>query len=143
MSSESAIVVTAVPTNVSTEGAVGVSDIVHYLQPTGQGMKISGVLNVTAGTGTTAVALRCRKGSGTSGAQVGNTVSHTLAAGASASIAYEFVDVAPIVDPVSTPTGSPPQPANQYTVTIQQTGGTGAGTTNYGTIGLTPVAAGW
>lgn len=143
MSTESALVYTAVPTNVSTEGVVGISDSVHYVQPTGEGLLVQGVLNVTPGAGTTAVAIRCRKGSGTGGAQVGPTVNHTLAAAASGNIAYNFLDTAPVVDPITTPTGAPPPPGNLYTVTIQQTGGTGAGTVNYATVGLTPVSGGW
>ena len=145
MSTESGVLATTGATQVSAEGSIGVTDVVHYTQPGGEGMVIRGAVNVTAGSGTTAVALRCRKGNGLGGAVLGpgGGLVHTLAAGTSATIPFEFIDPAPVVDPIATPTGSAPTPGNQYTLSLQQTGGTGAGTVNYGVIGMTPISSGW
>lgn len=133
---ETKVVVTAVPTNVSTEGVVATSDTISYTAPGGEGLIVRGVMNITAGAGTTAVVVRVRKGSGTGGALVGVAMTHTLAAAASANIPYEVLDPAPIVNPLATPSGVQSTPANLYTVTVQQTGGTGAGTVNYATLGM-------
>lgn len=78
-------------------------------------------LNVTAGTGTTALVIKCRQGGGTGGTQVGASQTHTLAAGASAQLHLKFRDSsgAPIA------TGG-----CQYTITVTQTGNTVAGTVN-------------
>ncbi len=81
---------------------------------------IEGVLNITTGAGTTAVVVKCRRRDATggiTGAQVGTSQTHTLAAGASANIAFEFIDP-------SAPT------ADGYTITVTQTAGTAPGTVN-------------
>lgn len=82
---------------------------------------ISGTLYLTAGTGTTAVVIRCRQGS-LSGPQVGPSETHTLAAGASAAISFGFTDLTTFLE--AAPAGG------AYVITVQQTGGTGAGTAN-------------
>lgn len=84
---------------------------------------ISGVVNYTAGAGTTAVVLRCRRNSVT-GPQVGTSQTVTLAAAASANIAFDFIDV--LTPVIAAATGD----ISNYVITIQQTGGTGAGTAN-------------
>lgn len=79
---------------------------------------IVGVANVLAGTGTTAVVIKCRRGSNTiTGTQVGTSQSVTLAAGATDNVAFRFQDP-----------GAPP--LSGYSLTITQTGGTAAGTVN-------------
>jgi hypothetical protein len=142
--SETKIAVTGVATPNTAEGVVATSDAVHWSGP-GQGLIIRGVLNFTAGTTTTSVSIRCRKGANTiTGATIGPALGlvHTLGAAAPADIAYEFLDPAPVADPIS-PSGAAGNPSNVYSITIQQTGGTAAGNVNYGTVGLTPAATGW
>lgn len=124
--------VTAQPTNASAEGTVVSSPPGNYAQPGGSGNRISGVVNVTAGTSTTAIALRVRAGVGITGANltpVGG-LTHTLAAGAVATIPYAAIDPAG-VNAVN----------QQYTVTLAQTSGTVAGTINYGDITVTPTTS--
>jgi hypothetical protein len=127
---KSAVAVIAVGTPVSTEGIIATTPAASFNNPAGQGNLISGVLNLTAGTGTTAVVLRVRSGPLVTSPLVGVAETDTLAAGASANIAFEFVDPAAL-NVVN----------QQYVVTLQQTGGTGAGTVNYGTIGVQPITA--
>lgn len=80
---------------------------------------IEGSLNITAGSGTTSVTLRCRRGNGITGTQIGASISLPLAAGATNSFPFDFTDAA--------------APANGfagYSITVQQSAGTGAGTVN-------------
>lgn len=117
---------TAVPTNVSTEGvALTMANVGGVVQsapigvamPTGVAKNtITGDMNITAGAGTTAVVIRCRQ-NGVAGAQVGQTKTVTLAAAATGDIPFNFIDPAPAV-------------SQTYVITVQQTGGTGAGTVN-------------
>lgn len=81
---------------------------------------ISGTIYLTAGTGTTAVVIRCRQG-GLTGPQVGPSYTHTLAAAASAAISFGFTDLTAFLEQVN---------GGSYVITVQQTGGTGAGTAN-------------
>lgn len=144
MTTESKIAVQGVAITLAAETAVATSDTVQYAGPQGEGLVIRGQMNVTTGAGTTAVTVRCRKGANTTtGALVGVANPDTLAAGNSESIAFEFVDSAPIVTPFNTPTGADIAGANVYTITLQQTGGTANGTVNYGTVGVVPASAGW
>lgn len=95
--------------------------------PSGDFSRIHGVLNLTAGAGTTAVVIKLRRGANTTtGTQVGTSLTYTLAAAASADIAYDFED-----------TGQQFL-AGQYTVTLTQTGGTANGTLNAGTMVFEP-----
>jgi len=83
---------------------------------------IDGVLNFLAGaTGVTAVVVRVRRGS-LAGALVGVAQTHTLAAAGQASIAFAADD----------PASANPAVGQVYVVTIQQTGGTAAGSMVYG-----------
>lgn len=95
---------------------------------------LQGYVNVTAGTGTTSVQIRVKTGSGTGGAQLHAATpdTHTLAAGASASIPFFEVDESFFAG------------ANgmTYTVTVQQVGASGNGTVNAGTIEIVPCIAG-
>lgn len=125
------VTATGVATNVSTEGTVVSSDVV---QPNVQQLPqnpnppqvvhpvvIEANLNVTAGAGTTAVVIKCRQGFGTGGTQVGASLTVTLAAAATGQIQCKFRDTS----------GTPFAPGGTaYTITITQTGGTGAGTVN-------------
>lgn len=87
--------------------------------PEPEPVKISGVLNVLAGTGTTALVIRVRQGVGTGGAVVGAAQTVTLAAGSSASVPFSVEDTTGAV-----------QTGTAYTVTVVQTGASGAGTVN-------------
>jgi hypothetical protein len=82
-------------------------------------VRISGVINLLAGTATTAVVIRIRQGSGTGGTVVGAAQTITLAAAASASIPFSVEDTTGYLEA-----------GGQYTLTAQQTSGTGNGTTN-------------
>jgi hypothetical protein len=81
---------------------------------------IDGMLNVTPGTSTTAVVVKVRQGSGTSGTQVGSSITTTLAAAANGNVPFMFEDSAPAANAGSV-----------YSVTITQTAGAAAGTVNY------------
>lgn len=77
---------------------------------------IEGQINLTPGATTTAVVLKLRQGSGVAGTTV-KTLTHTLAAAATGNIAFHIIDTAPVA-------------GGQYTLTVTQTGGSGAGTVN-------------
>lgn len=81
---------------------------------------ISGTVNITPGTSTTAIIIRIRQGSLT-GALVGVSPSHTVAAAAPQSISYGAADTSSFIEQSG---------GGVYVVTAQQTGGTVAGTTN-------------
>ena len=91
--------------------------------PTGPGapvVGVSGTVNITAGTGTTAVVIKVRQTNLVTGTQVGPSQTHTLAAGNTASISFGVSDASTYLEA-----------GGQYVVTATQTGGTGAGTTNF------------
>ena len=103
----------AAETAIVTTPALGVQ------QPaTCTGVIIRGSLNVTAGTSATAVVIRCRAGNGVGGALIGSALTHTLAAGNSASIPYDFLDT------------NFTDPGQSYTITVAQTSASVAGTVN-------------
>ena len=82
---------------------------------------IRATLNITAGTGTTAYAVRCRQGVGVGGAQVGATLTITATAAALSQFYFVFRDSS----------GAPFSGAGTaYTITVAQTGNTVAGTVN-------------
>lgn len=111
----------------TTELEAGVVSAGGRTTPQGEGLCVSGILNVTAGTGTTAVVVRVREGRGIAGTLVGTAKTHTLAAGASASIPFCEYDSAVGENQI-------------YSVTIQQTGATGNGTVNGGAAQLLTTA---
>lgn len=117
--------VTTAETIAATSSAVAESEA----GAAAQGVKVSGVLNVTAGTGTTAVTVRVRAGTTLSGALIGNAVVHTLAAAALANIPFEAIDPTLI------------QAGAQYVVTVQQTAATANGSVNQATISTEPISA--
>lgn len=121
--------VLAVATNVSTETLIAVSPAITNTLSGGT-VKVSGRINITAGAGTTAINLKVRQGNGLTGAILGPAAgeNHTLAATASGSIAFDYDDAS----------GAYAADGGiQYTVSVTQTGGTGAGTVNVGTINAT------
>lgn len=79
--------------------------------------RIAGTLNITVGTAGTAVVIRCRQTSLT-GTVVDVSETDTIAAGASGTISYDFVDTAAGF-------------AQAYVITVQQTSATGNGTVNF------------
>lgn len=85
---------------------------------------VDAYINFTAGAGTTAVVIRVRRGTTVGGALVGQALTVPLAAGNSASIQQ-------IVDDPTVQTTPPLVPGQQYVITVQQTGGTGAGSAVY------------
>lgn len=126
---------TAVATPVSTEGvalyiAAAPDDMAtpSLASLPGSGTiisnRIDGTMNITAGAGTTAVVIKCRRGNGITGTQIGTSQTVTLAAGASDNIPFRFQDGASPVPPGGNSSG------NGYSITVTQTGGTGAGTVN-------------
>jgi hypothetical protein len=144
---KSMIAAFAVATNVSTAKGMLTSDLVHYGVPgtVGEGLGISGVMNITPGTGTTAIVVSCKQNAGANaGGNIGTSVTHNLAAGVPGNISFSFLDTAPNADSLpSSPGGAQNPPQNQYVVSVAQTGGTGAGTMNYGTLAVEPVTGGW
>lgn len=129
MSNTSTVQVTSATTLTTTTETVAATSTTNIEnQPGGQGVCINGVVNVTAGTGTTAVTIRVRAGSGITGTVIGNAVVHTLAAAAVANIPFETLDnsAGALVGTVT------------YSVTVQQTGASGNGTVNQATIMLEP-----
>lgn len=79
-----------------------------------QDQTISGVLNITPGTATTAVTVRCKNQGGT---QFGTSQVHTVAAAAPQNIAFNFQDVSGLVN-------------TSYQIEVQQTAATANGTVN-------------
>lgn len=89
------------------------------IQPVGEGLCISGYVNVTQGTNGTAVVTRVREGVGIAGAVVGAALSNPLAAAVLGSVPFGGVDSAVLDN-------------QQYSVTVQLTGATANGTVNGG-----------
>lgn len=111
----SALNQTALPSN--TEAAIQISPAMSVTQD-GDPIAVTGTANITTGTGTTAVTVRCRRGTGVAGALVGVSIVHPQAASTQDEISFDFTD-------------SPGAVAGQtYSITVQQTAGTGAGTFN-------------
>lgn len=124
---------TAVNVPTTTETVAVASPLFVTNNPAGQGVLISGIVNILAGTSTTAVVVRIRQGSVT-GTLVGVATTHTLAAGASANIAFEALDSSAL----ALNTGSA---GSVWVVTVQQTGGAAAGTVNIAVIEVQNEAA--
>lgn len=96
---------------------------------TGLGIYLNGTFNFTPGTGTTAVVLRIRQGSGTGGAVVGVPFSTPVTAAVANSTAECTVN-----DPVDVYLAG-----NTYTLTAQQVGATGNGTAAQALVATSPV----
>lgn len=84
----------------------------------GDSVEVSGTINITTGTGTTAITIRCRRGTGLTGAIVGVAEVHPQAASTQDVIAFDFQDFPGAVAGLT------------YSITMQQTAGTGTGTLN-------------
>lgn len=108
-----------VPT--TTETVITTTTARVVAAPASQGEYISGVINLTPGTGTTAAVIRIRAGSGTGGAIIGGAETSAVTAGANINIPFAQMDF--------TLSGTV-----QYTLTIQQTGATANGTVNFAAI---------
>jgi hypothetical protein len=91
--------------------------------PGGEGLSISGFINLLTGTGTTAVVIRVRKGSLVTDTVVDVAQTHTVGAAVSASIPFGALDGA-----ATTLT------AQNYVVTVQQTAASANGTVNYALV---------
>lgn len=85
---------------------------------------VDGFANVSTGTLATAVTIRVRRGTTIAGTLVGVAQTHSIGASLSASIPFSADD------PISGLT-PPAVPGQVYCVTVQQTAGTSALTTNY------------
>lgn len=80
---------------------------------------LSGTVDITPGTAATSVQVRCRRGSGTGGTQVGNTITAGVTAAVVAPVSFDFLD-------------SPGEVAGQqYTITVQQVAATGNGSVTF------------
>jgi hypothetical protein len=126
------VTVTAVPTNVSTETPVltlpfaGGAAANPVVGGGGAGPKnlISGSLNITPGTSTTAIVVKCRQGANTvAGTQVSLSKTVGVTAAVPVEIPFNFDDLSGVF-------------ADAYTITVTQTAGTVAGTVNVG-VGYT------
>jgi hypothetical protein len=111
----------------TTETAAANTAALAFAPPNNYGgMIVRGSVNITPGTGTTAVVVRVRQGNGTGGALVGNAL--TITAIAASPLVLPFS----VLDPSATP-------ASQYTVTVAQTAATANGTINQAEIETDPV----
>lgn len=105
---------TAAPITLAAETIVATTSGVS---PPGRGVPVYVNIesNVTSGTGTTALVLRCRRGTLVTSPQVGNSVTQAFPASTSDSVSAGWND-------------NPGEVAGQqYVITMQQTGGTGNG----------------
>lgn len=137
-----------VATNVSTSKGMLTSDLVHYGVPgtVGEGLCITVTMNITTGTGTTALVVSCKQNAGAnSGGTIGPaSLTVPIAASTTGEFTFSFLDTAPNPDSLTSPaSGAQGTPQNQYVFTVTQTGGTAAGNMTYGTITVEPVVAGW
>lgn len=82
------------------------------LPPASQGVVIRGRINATGGATGGGWSIRCRRGSGTGGAQVGPTITFTYPATTTSEIPFSFVDTAPVGSAV-------------YTITVSAAGSNG------------------
>lgn len=130
------VTATAVPTNAgAAEQAILSTDVVQAYanpadeQPGSENISPQAVrpviieanLNITPGTTTTSVTVKCRQGVGLAGAALPVGFAHTLAAGNTAQLHCKFRDTS----------GVPFAPGGTaYTVTVTQTAGTAAGAVN-------------
>lgn len=86
------------------------------------GIAITGTVNITPGTGTSAVIIRVRQGNLTGPVVSGAAPSHAVTAGAAQSISFGVTDMTTFTE--AAPSGG------AYVITAQQTGATGNGAAN-------------
>lgn len=109
----------AVTVTTTSETVAVTSPVPDYQHPGGAGVLIRGTVSMTpAGTGTTALVIKVRQGTGTSGTQVGPST--TISAGSTPGLdlngSIEVIDE------------NPSEPLGQYVITVTQTGASGNGT---------------
>jgi hypothetical protein len=121
------VAITAAPSGVSAETVIAtLPPLPLPSEPGGlllAHVVIDGMMVFTPGTATTALVIRCRR-STVAGTQVGPTLTLPAAAGVAQNVAFSFDDA--VVQAVP-----PAIPGQIYVVTLAQTSGSGAGTTNY------------
>lgn len=117
-----------VPT--TTETVAAVLGALAEQAAAGGGIMISGYVNITPGTTTSAVVIRVRQGTTTAGALVGTADTAAVTAALAASIPFAQVFA-----------GAPPY-GNQFCVTVQQTAATANGTVNDSLITLDAISVG-
>lgn len=79
-------------------------------------VNVTGNVLLTAGTGTTSVTVRCRRGNGVNGAIVGTAQPVSVVAGNNVALPVDFLDTPGAVA------------GQQYSITVAQTGATANGT---------------
>lgn len=99
----------------TTELVACTSDFISTPRP-GMTITLIATINLTVGTGTTSVSVKCRRGTTTAGTQVDETVTFNISAGNTDDLACSFQDTPGDVA------------SQQYVVTVTQTGATGNGT---------------
>lgn len=113
---------TAVSDGGATEKVVLTSSPVNTSDLNRQ-VTLHGVLNITPGTASTNVVVRVRRGSGTSGTEVGSATTDTTTAGDDYTVPFSVSDI-------------PGEVAGLvYSVTVTETSATADGTVNYGLVG--------
>ena len=131
MTAQSSSNVITNPTVVTTtETVAAILPLLAEALAGGGGFLIFGLVNITPGTGATAVTVRVKVGTTTAGVQVGNADVHTVAAGAAQNIPFMAWDSAG------------PRAGNQYCVTVQQTAASANATINDVDIVLDVVSPG-
>lgn len=80
------------------------------------GVVLRGYIVATGAAGTTSLAIKCRRGTGITGTQVGNTLTITTAASATVSVPFAFLD------PASAPYTTPALPSPLYTISVTAAG---------------------
>lgn len=95
--------------------------------PGNMGIWISGDVQITPGTGTTAVTIRGRFGVGITGFNFDSTPAIPVTAGVPTNIPYNFFDTSQASSEVG---------GLNYSVTVQQTGASANGTVNGGHVGV-------
>lgn len=122
------VVATGTPITMVTtaETVLVTSPVLPVNNPSAEGIRIFGVVNLLTGAGTTLVTIRVRAGSGLTGALIGSGQQYTIGAAVNASIPYAQMDPTTV------------SPGVQYTVTIQAAGATGNGSVAYADMDVTP-----
>lgn len=101
----------------TAETAILTTPAMVYDQPSGAGVRISGVVEINpVGTGASVANVRVRQGSGTTGALVGVAEPQNCVAGNSLEVTFDVED---------TTRYSAQSGGGQYTVTLAMTGATG------------------
>ena len=116
------VTATAVTDGGATEKVVATLANVSTPGPEAE-VNLFGHVNITTGTAATAVVVKVRRGTDTSGTEVGTAETDTLAAGNKESIPFNVVD-------------TPGDIAGEsYVVTVTETSATADGTVNYAYMG--------